>query len=228
MCAGIATLFGPPTLAGLCYLVWERGRAAVSTTLAKQTASTYATGIAALVGAYKAQSVLIFRHFDALGTASWRQTADVLGEPLKVQTWRQFYKLAGPPVLARTAGVVVSFYCAGLAQGYAAHRWNPPAPEQPVRVTALPRAAGGGGAKAGAASASAGAVPAAAVSPAGPGPVKAAPGPVKAAPRRDLTFDEFQRELAAEKGAAAQRQAEAGGAASGARAAALSERLRQQ
>ena len=96
-CAGIMTLFGPPTLLGFCYVVWERGcgRAAMM----HQSAATYASGLAALVGAYRAQSLLVFRHFDAAGAESWRNTVDALGEPLKVQTWSQFYKLAGPPVI---------------------------------------------------------------------------------------------------------------------------------
>ena len=56
-------------------------------------------GLTTLVGAYRAQSVLVFPHFDRLGTSSLKQTVEVLGEPLKISTWSQFYKLAGPPVL---------------------------------------------------------------------------------------------------------------------------------
>ena len=40
---------------------------------------------------------------------------DSLGEPLKIQTWRQFYRAAGPPVFARVAALCASFYIAGAA-----------------------------------------------------------------------------------------------------------------
>ena len=179
MCAGIMTVFAPPSLAGLCYLVWDKGYSlAVQRRAVQQSTATYLAGLTTLLGAYRAQSLLVFPHFDTLGTSTWKKTADVLGEPLKVccpksnidtrrqpaqitrhgapnstatqrhssstaaqrysstaaqrpgrlaqvSTWSQFYKLAGPPVLARCAGVVVSFYLAGCAQGFFAQRLSP-------------------------------------------------------------------------------------------------------
>ena len=45
----------------------------------------------------------------------WKKGTESLGEPLKIQTWRQFYRAAGPPVFARTAALIASFYVAGVA-----------------------------------------------------------------------------------------------------------------
>ena len=189
-CAGVFTAFGPPSMLGACYLVWDRGHSLAvrrsARTVCQQSASTYATGIAALFGAYQTQRVLVFRYFDAMGTGSWKQTVDVLGEPLKVSTWTQFYKLAGPPVLARAAGLIVSFYIAGVAQGAVAQKWNPPLP-----ITALPRSGG----------------PAMDQRPreqpavAGSLASGAAPAVEPRATALGLTFEEFERQQAAERAA---------------------------
>ncbi len=90
--------------------------------------------------------MLVFPHFDRLGTTSLKRTVEVLGEPLKLSTWSQFYKLAGPPVFARCTGVVLSFYLAGCAQGFFAGRWSPAAaatasPAAATVVRAAPKAA---------------------------------------------------------------------------------------
>ena len=99
-------------------------------------------GLTTLVGAYRAQSVLVFPHFDRLGTTSLKRSVEVLGEPLKLSTWSQFYKLAGPPVFARCTGVVLSFYLAGCAQGFFAGRWSPAAAATvPTAIATVSRAA---------------------------------------------------------------------------------------
>ena len=193
-CAGVMTAFGPPSLLGVCYVVWDKGhslavRRSATSAVCQQSAATYATGLAALFGAYQTQRVLVFRHFDALGTGSWKQTVDVLGEPLKVSTWAQFYKLAGPPVLARVSGLIVSFYVAGWVQGAVAQKWN-----QPVPVTALPRSGGP------AMDQRAREQPTGAASVSDAASSKAHTArPAVAAP--DLTFEEFQRQHAAEQAA---------------------------
>jgi hypothetical protein len=46
-------------------------------------------------------------------------------EPLKIKTWTQFYRAAGPPVFARTAALVVAFYVSGCAHAWAAYKLNP-------------------------------------------------------------------------------------------------------
>ena len=100
------TLFAPPSLAGLCYLVWDSGYSfAVRRRAVQQSTATYLAGLTTLLGAYRAQSLLVFPHFDALGTTSLKQTVEVLGEPLKVrhsrhtgsweQTWEQTERVFG-------------------------------------------------------------------------------------------------------------------------------------
>eukprot|EP00966_Prymnesium_polylepis_P084546 1957444-Prymnesium_polylepis.1 len=73
--------------------------------------------VAAAIAAYNAQRALLVRHFDEGGVLSlnWKKGTDSLGEPLKIQTWRQFYRAAGPPVFARVAALCASFYVAGAA-----------------------------------------------------------------------------------------------------------------
>ena len=128
----LCSLFGPPSLAGLCYLVWDKGYRRTASVAAAQSAATYLTGLATLFGSYRVQSLVVFPHFDALGTTSWKTSVNAMGEPLKIQTWAQFYKLAGPPVVSRAVGVILSFYAAGVAQGYFAQRWSGPAAAVPM------------------------------------------------------------------------------------------------
>ena len=47
-----------------------------------------------------------------------------LGEPLKIQTWGQFYRATGPPVIARTCAFVVACFAAGAGQTAFAHAVN--------------------------------------------------------------------------------------------------------
>ena len=167
-------------------------------------------GLTTLVGAYRAQSVLVFPHFDRLGTSSLKQTVEVLGEPLKISTWSQFYKLAGPPVFARFTGAVLSFYLAGCAQGYFAARWSPaaatpaPTPTAPV-ARAAPKAAPHAATVASAPAAGRRPVPAAAAAPADrPIATVGAPSSEGATPATPvLSFEEYQRRRAAKAGAAA-------------------------
>ena len=167
-------------------------------------------GLTTLVGAYRAQSVLVFPHFDRLGTSSLKKTVEVLGEPLKISTWSQFYKLAGPPVFARFTGAVLSFYLAGCAQGYFAARWSPaaattaPTPTATV-ARAAPKAAPHAATVASAPAAGRRPVPVAAAAPADrPIATVGAPSSAGAAPATPvLSFEEYQRRRAAKAGAAA-------------------------
>ena len=128
-CAGIATLLGPPTVGAGCYMVWSSGVAAYARRL-KEGVPTFSfvsncTGLFSGIAAYNAQLTLLVRHFDEGGALSlnWKRGTESLGEPLKIQTWTQFYRAAGPPVFARTAALLASFYCAGYAACAAASRW---------------------------------------------------------------------------------------------------------
>ena len=107
----MAVLLGPPTVGGSCYLVWLSGSARTWRRMAHEgppsTGSFSATvsSFVALIGAYLAQRQLLVRHFDEGGALSldWKKGTESLGEPLKIQTWRQFYRAAGPPVSAAIA-----------------------------------------------------------------------------------------------------------------------------
>ena len=153
--------------------------------------------------------MLVFPHFDRLGTDSLKKTVEALGEPLKVSTWSQFYKLAGPPVFARCTGAALSFYLAGCAQGILARRWSPaaattaPTPTATV-ARAAPKPAPRAATIAPAPAAGRRPVPVAAAAPADrPIATVGAPSSEGATPATpELSFEEYQRRRAA-KGAAA-------------------------
>ena len=128
-CAGIATLLGPPTVGAGCYVVWSSGFAAYARHLKQElprlSFSNHLTGMVSGIAAYNVQLQLLVRHFDEGGVLSldWKRGTESLGEPLKIKTWTQFYRAAGPPVFARTGALLASFYCAGRASAWAASRW---------------------------------------------------------------------------------------------------------
>uniref|UniRef100_A0A061RAQ9 Uncharacterized protein n=1 Tax=Tetraselmis sp. GSL018 TaxID=582737 RepID=A0A061RAQ9_9CHLO len=127
MCVGLAVLLGPPTVGGICYCTWSGGQTLVATHLdSEKPQNTFASvgvGLFAGVGSYKFQKEFVVRHFDEGGILSYgyRKGVETLGEPLQIKTWGQFYKAAGPPVFARTAAVIASFFAAGAAQASFAH-----------------------------------------------------------------------------------------------------------
>jgi len=125
MCAGLATLLGPPSLVGACYGTWLAGQLAALKTLdlsspAKSPFAAYAAGAGGLAASWKAQSKMVFPMFDEGGTMSLERASQKLGEPLKINTWGQFYRAAGPPVFARVGGVITSFFVAGASQALVA------------------------------------------------------------------------------------------------------------
>ena len=84
-----------------------------------------------VVGAYMLQrNVLVRPLFDEGGALAldWKKGTESLGEPLKIKTWTQFYRAAGPPVFARTAAIIAAFYAAGGVHAWAAAKINPPGP----------------------------------------------------------------------------------------------------
>ena len=136
MCAGIATLFGPPTVGGLCYLTWQRGRDATANVVGRATAGFGAnvSSAVSLVGAYLLQrSVIVRPLFDEGGALAldWKKGTESLGEPLKIKTWTQFYRAAGPPVFARTMALVLAFYVSGSVHAWTAAKLDPPPPPPP-------------------------------------------------------------------------------------------------
>jgi len=128
MCAGVAVMCGPPTVGGACYLTWLKGKAAV---LAKKglgdvesSFQANAASLASVAVTYEVQRRVVVSHFDEGGALSlnWKKGTESLGEPLKIQTWTQFYRAMGPPVFARTAAFVASFYVAGYVHGWVCAR----------------------------------------------------------------------------------------------------------
>jgi len=80
---------------------------------------------AALAGAlvsWRAFGV-VAKRFDEGGAwaLDWKKGTESLGEPLKIKTWGQFYKAAGPPAFARTAALIGSCFIAGAAASCAAN-----------------------------------------------------------------------------------------------------------
>ena len=142
MCAGLATLLGPPTVGGMCYWTWQRGRDAMARSVGNASAGFGANAASALsvIGAYQFQRhVLVRPLFDEGGALAldWKKGTESLGEPLKIKTWNQFYKAAGPPVFARVAAIVVAFYVSGSVHAWVACKLNPPSP--PPKKKAAPK-----------------------------------------------------------------------------------------
>ena len=82
--------------------------------------SSYVANVASLGAAYvswKVQSRVVVPLFDEGGSFSWNleSMSKKMGEPLKINTWRDFYRSAGPPMAARTVAVMMSFFVAGAA-----------------------------------------------------------------------------------------------------------------
>ena len=123
MCVGMAVMFGPPTLGAGCWYMWHVGRDRMlrMKRISKEAAAAATSGVAA-------QLRFVVSHFDEGGALSlnWKKTTDSLGEPLKIKTWTQFYRAAGPPVFARTAAIVASCYAAGAMHAWVVARSLPP------------------------------------------------------------------------------------------------------
>ena len=84
--------------------------------------TTYVTGADAVASDDKV-SLPGFLTFERGHRAARTGKNPQTGEPLKIKTWTQFYRAAGPPVFARTGALLASFYCAGYASAWAASRW---------------------------------------------------------------------------------------------------------
>ena len=140
MCAGMAVLLGPPTVGGSCYWVWLSGNARTWRKYGREpqsgSASATFASMGSCVGAYMMQRVVLVRHFDEGGALSldWKKGTESLGEPLKIQTWSQFYRASGPPVFARVAALIAAFYVAGHAHAWVTARQHPPPPKPQSQV----------------------------------------------------------------------------------------------
>lgn len=122
MCAGLAALLGPPSLAGACYGTFWAGHASVMKAfdVAKVPSSSYtanATSLGAAYASWTIQSRFVVPLFDEGGYLSYNleTMSKKMGEPLKISSWREFYRSAGPPMAARTGAAMMSFFVAGAA-----------------------------------------------------------------------------------------------------------------
>ena len=144
MCAGMFVLFAPPSVGGACYIVWQSGRDRMLRQLkcaADQASSSFSAStasFASVLGMYVLQTKTVVQAFDEGGALSldWKKGTQSLGEPLKIKTWGHFYKAAGPPVFARTAALIVSFYVAGHVHAYFAAPAAQPPPAKPKATPA--------------------------------------------------------------------------------------------
>jgi hypothetical protein len=123
MCAGLAALLAPPSLAGAAYGTFWAGHASAMKTLnttqvPRSSYAANAAGLGAVYASWQLQSRLMLPLFDEGGSLSYNleTMSKKLGEPLKIASWKDFYRSAGPPLVARTGAVMVSFFVAGAAQ----------------------------------------------------------------------------------------------------------------
>ena len=118
MCAGLAVLLGPPSVVLISYFTWNAGHA-ISVEPSTSESSIVATGggVLAAAATWSAQSRVLFPLVDEGGTLSLAKVSSTLGEPLKIKTWREFYRSAGPPTATRCAALGVAFFAGGAASG---------------------------------------------------------------------------------------------------------------
>ncbi len=120
MCPGVLVLVGPPSLLGGCVATWYLGHA-----LASSSDSSLATydvdapssslgrlaGAGAMGGVWAIARRTLFPIVDAGGALS--AATATLGEPLKIASWRDFYRATGPPVAMRCAVGLGAFAVGG-------------------------------------------------------------------------------------------------------------------
>ena len=120
MCPGVLVLVGPQSLLGGCVATWYLGHA-----LASSSDSSLATydvdapssslgrlaGAGAMGGVWAIARRTLFPIVDAGGALS--AATATLGEPLKIASWRDFYRATGPPVAMRCAVGLGAFAVGG-------------------------------------------------------------------------------------------------------------------
>ena len=120
MCAGLAVLLGPPSVALISYFTWNAGRSIASNASGPDPPSSLAAmggGVLAAAAMWSAQSRLAFPLVDEGGPLSLAKVSSTLGQPLKIRTWREFYRSAGPPTAVRCGALGVAFFAGGAASG---------------------------------------------------------------------------------------------------------------
>ena len=120
MCAGLAVLLGPPSVVLISYFTWNAGRSIASNASGPDPPSSLAAmggGVLAAAAMWSAQSRLAFPLVDEGGPLSLAKVSSTLGQPLKIRTWREFYRSAGPPTAMRCSALGVAFFAGGAASG---------------------------------------------------------------------------------------------------------------
>ena len=125
MCAGLAVLLAPPSVVLISTFTWNAGHAvAVASDASGRTEPPPPSSLAAVGGGvlaaaatWSAQRRVAFPLVDEGGPLSLAKVSSTLGEPMKISTWREFYRSAGPPTAARCGALGVAFFAGGAASG---------------------------------------------------------------------------------------------------------------
>jgi hypothetical protein len=120
MCAGLAVLLVPPSVVLISYFTWNAGHSVASDASGSESPSSLAAvggGVLAAAATWSAQSRVVFPLVDEGGPLSLAKVSSTLGEPLKIRTWREFYRSAGPPTATRCVALGAAFFAGGAASG---------------------------------------------------------------------------------------------------------------
>ena len=81
-------------------------------------------GVLAAAATWSVQRRVAFPLVDEGGPLSLAKVSSTLGEPLKISTWREFYRSAGPPTAARCGALGVAFFAGGARAARSRDRWT--------------------------------------------------------------------------------------------------------
>ena len=128
MCAGAAALFGPPSVVAAGCATWWAGHAAAVARIEPRgrpppfSGLAFAGGVGSGCAIYSLQRRTWVSLFDEGGALSLAKVSSTMGEPLKITSWREFYRSAGPPAAARLGAAVLAFFVGGAVSAVGAHR----------------------------------------------------------------------------------------------------------
>jgi len=101
----------PPTLVAGVAGTWWAGQAVATRQLAATTEPPRGTfagsvaGVAGAIGTWRGLGATVYPAFDAMSTT-----------PVKIESFKDFTRSAGPPAIARCGGVLACFFVAGASK----------------------------------------------------------------------------------------------------------------